>query len=107
MPNLSERGRRLGLSLPVTVNGNDVSGAPFAETTRTLNVSGGGICFETRRRLGPGLRLTLHVSLPEAWRGRFGGRAVYRVRAVVCRVERLEGEGVSRVGARFLGEAEA
>jgi len=32
---------------------------------------------------------------------------VYRARAVVCRLERFEGEDMTRVGARFLGELEA
>ncbi len=107
MAGLTERGRRLGLRLPVRVSGNDERGAPFAEVTRTLNVSGGGVCFESRQRLAPGLRLTLYVSLPLPLRRRFGGRPVYRVRAVICRVERFEAEGVSRIGARFLGEVEA
>ena len=107
MPALSERQKRLGLHLPVSVSGRDVSGAPFAEATRTLNVSGGGICFESRQNLQHGLRLTIHVELPQTLRRHFGGRAVYRARAVVCRVERFEGQAVSRIGARFLGEIEA
>lgn len=107
MPALSERQRRLGLHLPVRVSGQDVSGAPFAELTRSLNVSGGGICFETRHNLQPGLRVTVHVELPEGLRRHFAGRSVYRARAVVCRVERFEGQDMSRVGARFLAELEA
>jgi hypothetical protein len=107
MPALSERQKRLGLHLPVNVSGQDASGAPFAEATRTLNVSGGGICFESRQNLQPGLRVTVHVELPKELRRHFAGRSVYRARAVVCRVERFEGQPVSRVGARFLGEVEA
>ena len=48
--------------------------------------------------------LTLAIEVPPALRRRFGGKTVYRARAVVCRVERFEGEGVTRVGARFLDE---
>ena len=107
MPALSERQKRLGLHLSVNVSGRDVGGAPFAEATRSLNVSGGGICFESRQNLQPGLRITVHVELPQGLRRHFGGRAVYRARAVVCRVERFEGQPVSKVGARFLGEIEA
>ena len=107
MPALSDRQRRLGLHLPVSVSGRDVSGAPFAEATRSLNVSGGGICFESRQNLQPGLHITVHVELPRELRRYFAGRPVFRARAVVCRVERFEGQAVSRVGARFLGEIEA
>jgi len=107
MPELAKREKRLGLDLPIHVSGNDVSGAPFAELTRSLNVSGGGICFETRQRLQPGSRLAVLVQLPPALRRHFGGRETYRARAVVCRVEHLEGQPVSRIGARFLGELEA
>jgi hypothetical protein len=107
MVGLTARRRRLGLQLPIRVSGNDERGAPFAEVTRTLNVSGGGVCFESRQRLAPGLRLTLYVSLPLPLRRRFGGRPVYRVQAVICRVERIEAQAVWRIGARFLGEVEA
>ena len=58
-------------------------------------------------RVGSGMfePRSLLTSLPEALRKRFGDRPVYRARAIVCRVERFEGQHFSRVGARFLGEA--
>jgi hypothetical protein len=37
-------------------------------------------------------------------RRHFGEKDVYRARAVVCRVERFEGDEVASIGARFLGE---
>jgi len=104
MTTLTIREKRLGLHLPVRVRGMDASGTPFTETTRTRNLSGRGICFESRRRLGVGTRLTLSVDLPEGLRPRFGNRATYRVRCVVCRVERLDPERVFRIGGRFLSE---
>jgi hypothetical protein len=107
LPALTERQRRLGLGLPVTVSGQDAGGSPFAETTRSVNVSGGGICFESRQNLPPGSRVSLYLELPPRLRRYFGGRSVYRVRAIVCRVERFEGQPVARIGARFLGEIEA
>ena len=103
MPRLSKREQRLGLDLPVSVVGQDVSGVSFTEATRSLNVSGGGICFESRHRIQPGSRLTLQVHLPPGLRRHFGGASVYKARAVVCRVESCEGQPASRVGARFLG----
>jgi len=103
MPRLSKREQRLGLDLPVSVAGQDVSGVSFTEATRSLNVSGGGICFESHHRIQPGSRLTLQVQLPPGLRRHFGGASVYKARAVVCRVEGREGHPTSRIGARFLG----
>jgi hypothetical protein len=63
-PRLSDRSRRMGLFLPVTVSGSDLTGRSFTEATRTLNISGGGLAFETRRRLEVGSRLLLEVRIP-------------------------------------------
>jgi hypothetical protein len=107
MPTIEQREKRVGLHLPLDVSGQDAAGSPFAERTRSLNISGGGIGFECSRQLLVGARLTLHIQLPEPLRKHFGGRAVYHVKAVVCRVEHFENEKIYRVGARFLGEVEA
>jgi len=104
---LADRDKRVGLNLPVEVRGEDESGRPFAELTRSINVSGGGILFESHRRVAVGTRLVLTIELPLTLRHRFGNRDVYRARAVVCRVEEREGQEVRRVGARLLGEAAA
>ena len=107
MPDLTDREKRVGLQLPLDVSGLDVAGTPFSESTRSLNVSGGGFCFETSRKLAVGSRVTVHIQLPVPLRRHFGDKPLYRARAVVCRVERLEGRPLSRVGARFLAEVEA
>ena len=107
MTSIADREKRVGLHLPVDVSGVNANGSPFAESGRTLNISGGGVCFESHQNLVGGQRLTLHIQLPPALRKHFGGRSVYRARAVICRIERFEGDPVSRVGARFLGEVEA
>jgi hypothetical protein len=104
---LVEREKRVSLHLPVEVRGEDASGLRFTEYARSVNISGGGICFESGRRIAVGARLHLSIELPVNLRRRFGNRDVYRVRAVVCRVERFEGEEAARVGARFLGEETA
>ncbi len=101
---LVEREKRVGLHLPVEVRGEDAGGARFTEFTRSVNVSGGGICFESHRNIAVGSRLHLRIELPVNLRRHFGNKDVYRARAVVCRVERFEGEPAIRVGARFLGE---
>ena len=101
---LVEREKRVGLHLPVEVQGEDGGGVRFTEYTRSVNVSGGGICFESHRQISVGARLRLSIDLPVSLRRHFGDQDVYRARAVVCRVERFEGEETARVGARFLGE---
>jgi PilZ domain len=101
---LLERSRRMGLMLPVTVAGSDLSGRSFSEATRTVNVSGGGLAFETRRRLEIGSRVVLDIRLPPRLRHHFGGHDRYRVRAVVCRIVAGQ-DRLVEVGVRFTGEA--
>lgn len=101
---LADRQKRVGLNLPLDVAGREAGGGRFSETTRTLNVSGGGLAFETRRDIQMGSRLDLRIALPPALRHHFGGKAEYSVRAVVCRVERPQGAAIGRIGVRFLGE---
>jgi hypothetical protein len=103
---LIQREKRVGLHLPVEVHGEDVSGARFTEVTRSVNVSGGGILFESHRQIPIGTRLRLSIELPVTLRHRFGDRETYTARAVVCRVEPSDGDVTSRIGARFLGEAQ-
>ena len=101
---IASRPKRVGLHLPLDVDGRDAGGARFSETTRTLNVSGGGLAFETGRDLQMGSRLDLRIELPLPLRHHFGGKAAYAVRAVVCRVERPQGAAIARIGVRFLDE---
>jgi hypothetical protein len=102
MGQLVDRGKRIRLHLPVVVRGLDLKGAHFTETTRTLNISGGGILLESQRRVSVGTKLDLAIDVPFALRRHFGGQARYETKAVVCRVE-LTGDGtISKVGARFL-----
>jgi hypothetical protein len=105
MPSLVGRARRLALRLSVDVSGQDAGGASFVESTHTLNLSGGGVCFESHQQLLVGSRLVLRIELPGRLRRHFGGRSEYRARCVVCRVEHFQGSGLYRVGARLLGGA--
>lgn len=102
---LAKRNKRVELRLPVEVRGEDAAGAAFTELTQTVNVSGGGILFESHRPIPIGARLSLRIELPVMLRHHFGNRDTYRVQAVVCRVEQLEGQETRRVGARFLATA--
>ena len=101
----ADREKRVGLHLTLDVAGQDAAGAAFHETSRTLNISGGGVLFESHRHLLVGSRLTLAIQIPESLRKHFGDKPVYNVKAVICRVESFEGEQAHRIGARFLGEA--
>jgi hypothetical protein len=65
------------------------------------------LCFESRRNLPIGTRLDLTIPLPSALRARFGGRDVYKVRALVCRAGRAPAQDCFHIGVRFLGEIEA
>jgi hypothetical protein len=105
MGQLVDRSRRIRLSLLVEARGQDMSGSSFTETTRSLNISGGGILLESRHRLSMGTRLDLAIDVPAPLRRHFGGLARYETTAVVCRVESLESESTYRIGARFLGAA--
>jgi hypothetical protein len=106
MPDTVDREKRLGLHLPLEVSGNDAAGQAFTETTRTVNISGGGICFESAHHILVGTRVRLQIRLPPSLQKRFGGKELYTVRAVVCREENFDGQPVHRIGARFVGEAE-
>jgi len=96
--------KRFLLSLPMVANGINAMGKYYSEETHTLNVSGGGLCFVSEQPLDVGGRLKLSVQLPPKLRSHYGNRAVYRVRAVICRVEKVPAEGISKVGVRFLGD---
>jgi len=101
-----QRKKRVGLHLPVEVRSEGSQGGRFTELTRSLNVSGGGILFESHRPIAVGDRLVLSIELPVSLRRHFGDQDSYRARAVVCRVQE-SGAGAPRlVGARFLGAAD-
>jgi hypothetical protein len=102
MGQLVDRSKRIRLHLPVDIRGQDISGATFSQVTHSLNISGGGILLESRRKVAVGGRLHLSIEVPEPLRRHFGNLARYETMAVVCRVEHLGDEPAFRVGARFL-----
>jgi len=106
MVTITQRQKRIGLSLPLEVSGQSSSGARFTKATRSLNVSGGGICFESDLNMLVGSRLNLNIEVPWGLRKHFGGRSTYRADAIVCRVEPIQGGVAWRVGARFLRHVE-
>lgn len=102
---LADRKKRLTLKLPVEVRGEDALGRSFVEITHCLNVSGGGILFESLEKLLVGTRLQLRIEIPEPLRKHFGNRAVWETSAVIMRLEGMEGQSTIRVGARFIEDA--
>jgi hypothetical protein len=101
---LTERNKRLPIRLSVEVRGEDALGRAFVERTRCLNVSGGGILFESHEKLLVGTRVHLRIEIPVSLQKHFGQRAVWNTGAVITRLEALEGQSVIKVGARFIEE---
>lgn len=101
MPEIFDRERRLDLELPIEVRGRDTSGAAFTESAATANVSSGAVCFESGHRHEIGSSLEVRIALPEPLRRHFEGRAEFRSRAVVYRVEPAGSQGW-RIVARFV-----
>ena len=58
------RERRIEIRLLVQVRGKDAEGAEFEERTSSENLCRGGVAFVTRRRIGPGTSLEIHIPLP-------------------------------------------
>jgi hypothetical protein len=102
MLSIKDRKKRLLLQLPLEVSGEDAGGHSFSESTHSLNVSAGGILFESQQKLVVGSRIHLRIEIPPGLRRHFNDQSVYDTRAAVCRIEPLEGVCVVRVGARFL-----
>src|SRR6266700_1573578 len=100
---LADRSRRVPLHLPVRLRVSDPPSS-FVEHTRTLNVSGGGICLESHQSLEVGTRVELAIELPRPLRHHFGNRAVYRARAVV---EEAAGALQSSGRRTFVAKADA
>ena len=103
-PLTTRTARRGGAPPPLAVAGRTLPARPSTDHAEP-HISGGGILFESHRHLLVGSRLTLTIQIPESLRKHFGDRAVYNVKAVICRVESFEGEQAHRIGARFLAEA--
>jgi hypothetical protein len=100
---MKPRARRLELPLVIQVSGHDLCGDAFDERTHALDVSGGGLCFESHHNLPVGARLSLQILIPRALRRPFANRPVYPVRVVVRRVAHAPGGDTFRVGARMVG----
>jgi len=100
---LAERLERRELRLPLGFSG-DEQGTRFDGQGRTLDVSGTGLLMETRHALQVGQRLLIELHVPQALQARFEGREVYRVLAVVRRVDDPGQGALFQVATELLGE---
>lgn len=58
------REKRIDIRLPIQVRGKDADGAEFDERTSSENLCRGGVAFVTRRNIGHGASLEIHIPLP-------------------------------------------
>jgi hypothetical protein len=102
MPTERRKNPRLGLAIPVRVQGFQADGTIWDEMTTTIDVSGGGACFPLTREAELGQVLLLTLGLPKRLRQFDLADASYRVYTLVRGVRR-RGEQ-PRVGVMFFGK---
>jgi hypothetical protein len=94
--------QRLGLSIPVRVNGHDKDSKPWEEMAATQDASYGGASFPLRHACTVGQVLQLSLPLPRNFRHYDLTDASYRTFALIRNLRMVEGE-VPLVGVMFLG----
>ncbi len=102
MPTERRKNPRLGLAIPVRVQGFQADGTIWDEMTTTIDVSGGGACFSLTHEAELGQVLVLTLGLPKRLRQFDLTDASYRVYTLVRGVRR-RGEQ-PRVGVMFFGK---
>jgi len=102
MPTERRKNPRLGLAIPVRIQGFVADGTIWEEMTTTLDVSSGGACFPLTRDAELGQVLLLTLALPKRLRQFDLTDASYRVYTLVRSVRR-RGEK-PRVGVMFFGK---
>jgi hypothetical protein len=102
MPTERRKNPRLGLAIPMRVQGFLADGSTWEEMTTTLDVSSGGACFPLSHEAELGQVLLLSLALPRRLRQYDLMDASYRVYSLVRGVRR-RGEQ-PRVGVMFFGK---
>ncbi|HET7293241.1 MAG TPA: PilZ domain-containing protein [Vicinamibacteria bacterium] len=92
---------RLGISLPVRVNGHDPSNLPWQEMAKCSDASEGGCSFVLQHAVFPGQVLMLQLALPKRFRAYDAMKTTYQTYALVQTAHL--GVGGTRVGVAFLG----
>jgi hypothetical protein len=102
MPTERRRNPRLGLAIPLRVQGFVADGTTWDEITTTVDVSTGGACFSLGHEAELGQVLLLSLSLPKRLRQYDLNDASYRVFSLVRGVRRRADQ--PRVGVMFFGK---
>ena len=102
MPTERRKNPRLGLAIPLRVQGFHADATTWDEMTTTLDVSQGGACFPLSHDAELGQVLLLSLALPKRLRQYDMTDASYRVYSLVRSVRR-RGEQ-PRVGVMFFGK---
>lgn len=93
---------RLGLRVPVRVQGYDPDGREWQEMTSTSDASYGGASFPLKHAHSLGQVVLLTLPLPKDYRRYALNESSYRTYALV-RTSRAGGRDTARVGVMFLG----
>lgn len=93
---------RLGVQLPVRVQGYDPDGTHWEEMTTGEDISSGGAAFPLRHLVAKGQAVLLSMPLPKRYRTYDAAAASYHVYGLVRKVE-ITDTGV-RIGVMFIGK---
>jgi hypothetical protein len=93
---------RLGLAIPVRVQGYLAGGATWEELSNTIDVSQRGACFLLKHPLELGHVLRLTLAMPKRLRNFDETESAYRVFSLVRFVERRGAQ--ARIGVLFFGQ---
>jgi hypothetical protein len=102
MPTERRKNPRLGLAIPLRVQGFLADGTTWEEITTTVDVSTGGACFPLSHDAELGQVLLLSLALPKRLRQYDLTDASYRVYSLVRGVRRRSDQ--PRVGVMFFGK---
>ena len=94
--------QRVGMWIPIRVQGHDTSGKAWEEMTKSLDVSQSGVAFVVKHPVQVGHVLHLALPLPREFRAYDLAKPSYQTYALVVSTAKV-GAGI-RVGAALLGK---
>src|SRR5262245_48753255 len=96
------RDARVGLWIPVRVEGHDAAGKTWSEISKSLDASPRGVAFVLKHPVAVGDLVEITLPLPKQLRSHDLGAATYRTYAKVASSAKVAAG--SRIGAAFLGK---
>jgi len=99
---VKRRDPRVGLWIPVRVEGHDPSGKLWDETSKSLDASPRGVAFVIKHAVEVGQVLQITLPLPRQFRSHDLAATTYRTYAVVASIVKVAAG--RRIGAAFLGK---